>query len=85
MGIITGREYIERIDLLKTNIWIDGKQIQGKLSEHPAFSGVMHSQAKLYDAQHDPNKQHILMFRSSSGERVGLSFLRPTTKEDLEK
>ncbi|MBB3906850.1 4-hydroxyphenylacetate 3-monooxygenase, oxygenase component [Anoxybacillus rupiensis] len=85
MGIIRGSEYIERIDNQQADVWIDGTPVTGKRSEHPAFSGIMRSQAKLYDAQHHPDKQHILTFRAPNGELVGASFLRPTTKEDLEK
>lgn len=48
MPAITGNNYIERIDQLKTRIWIDGAPVTGKISEHPAFQGVMKSQAALY-------------------------------------
>ncbi|WP_051529918.1 4-hydroxyphenylacetate 3-monooxygenase, oxygenase component [Anoxybacteroides tepidamans] len=84
MGIITGREYMDRIDRQQANVWVEGERVKGKISEHPAFSGVMRSQAKLYDMQHCKDKQHILTFRTSSGELAGASFLRPTTREDLE-
>ncbi len=84
MAIIRGDQYIERIDNLQSNIWINGQQVRGKLSEHPAFAGVIRSQARLYDAQHNPNKQPVLTFRTSTGELAGAAFLRPTTKDDLE-
>ena len=53
MPAITGNDYIERIDRLQTNVWIDGNLVTGNISEHPAFKGVMKSQAALYDLQHD--------------------------------
>jgi 4-hydroxyphenylacetate 3-monooxygenase len=86
MGAITGREFIERIDRLKTDIWLDGKKIEGKKSEHPAFKGMLASKASLYDLQFDPNISSKLTYLSNeTEERVGLSFLQPKTKEDLRK
>ncbi|AGE22740.1 MULTISPECIES: 4-hydroxyphenylacetate 3-monooxygenase, oxygenase component [Geobacillus] len=84
MAIINGTQYIERIDHLRSNVWINGERVVGKLSEHPAFAGAIRSQARLYDAQHDPTKQPVLTFHTSTGELAGASFLRPMTKEDLE-
>ncbi|WP_374017104.1 4-hydroxyphenylacetate 3-monooxygenase, oxygenase component [Paenibacillus thiaminolyticus] len=82
----TGQQYIERIDAAQSSVWIDGQQVQGKVSEHPAFRGVMRSQAALYDMQFDPGKIEIMTYLSpTTGDRVGTSFLQPSTKEDLEK
>ncbi|TYS67583.1 4-hydroxyphenylacetate 3-monooxygenase, oxygenase component [Sutcliffiella horikoshii] len=86
MGIINGKQYLDRINSLQTNVWHNGKQVQGNISEHPAFSGVMRSQAALFDMQHDEKYKDIMTFESdTTGNLVGTSFLRPTTKEDLEK
>jgi 4-hydroxyphenylacetate 3-monooxygenase len=82
----TGKQYIERIDNAQSVVWIHGEQVKGKISEHPAFKGVMQSQAALYDMQHDQDKQDYMTYVSpTTGERVGTSFLQPRTKEDLEK
>ncbi|BCJ85571.1 4-hydroxyphenylacetate 3-monooxygenase, oxygenase component [Effusibacillus dendaii] len=82
----TGKQYIERVDKAKSNVWIDGKPVQGNFSEHPAFRGVMKSQAELYDMQHDPDKRDYMTYVSpTTGDRVGTSFMQPRTKEDLEK
>jgi 4-hydroxyphenylacetate 3-monooxygenase len=86
MAAINGEQYINRIDRLKANVWIDGEQVESKISEHPAFKGVIGSQAKLYDIQHEKTKQAYMMFDSpSTGDRVGASYLVPKTKEDLEQ
>lgn len=86
MSAITGKQYIERIDNLNTNVWIDGKRIIGKISEHPVFKGIMKSQAALYDLQHETTFKDVLTYPSpTSGERVGISFLQPKTTEDLVK
>ncbi|TQR11632.1 4-hydroxyphenylacetate 3-monooxygenase, oxygenase component [Psychrobacillus soli] len=86
MSAITGKQYIERIDQLKTEIWIDGKHVTGNISEHPAFKGIMKSQATLYDLQHDASLKETMTYPSpSTGEAVGMSYLQPKTKEDLVK
>ncbi|WP_050181031.1 4-hydroxyphenylacetate 3-monooxygenase, oxygenase component [Domibacillus robiginosus] len=86
MPAITGKRYIERIDRLKTNVWVDGVPIMGKISEHPAFKGVMKSQAALYDLQHNSGLKKAMTYSSPlTGAPVGLSYLQPKTKEDLTK
>ncbi|QFF97555.1 4-hydroxyphenylacetate 3-monooxygenase, oxygenase component [Psychrobacillus glaciei] len=86
MPAITGKQYIDRIDQMQTNIWIDGSPVTGKISEHPSFKGVMKSQAALYDLQHDVAFKEAVTYPSpSTSEPVGLSFLQPKTKEDLTK
>ncbi|MET1249677.1 4-hydroxyphenylacetate 3-monooxygenase, oxygenase component [Sporolactobacillus sp. STCC-11] len=84
MGCIDGKTYLERIDRLRNNVWINGAKISGNLSEHPAFKNVMRSQAKLYDMQHEKSFRNILTFKSpSTGERVGTAYLEPKRKKDL--
>lgn len=84
MGIINGREFIERIDKLENKIWLDGDKIIGKISEHPAFKGVLESKASLYDLQNDPVLKNDMTFLLPDyGEPIGLSYLQPVTKEDL--
>ncbi|MBK3494760.1 4-hydroxyphenylacetate 3-monooxygenase, oxygenase component [Viridibacillus sp. YIM B01967] len=86
MAAITGKQYIDRINRLKTNVWIDGKPVTGNISEHPAFKGIMQSQAALYDIQHDASLKGVMTYPSpTTGDQVGLSFLQPKTKEDLAK
>ncbi|WP_026907300.1 4-hydroxyphenylacetate 3-monooxygenase, oxygenase component [Paucisalibacillus globulus] len=86
MPAITGKKYIERIDKLQANVWVDGKPVQGRISEHTAFKGILRSQAALYDLQHDTTVNHIMTYSSPiTGEPVGMSYLQPKTKEDLVK
>jgi len=83
---ISGKEYLERINKLNSEIWIDGKKVEGEISNHPAFKGVMKSQAKLYDLQVDPKNLELMTYTlPNKSERVGTSYLEPKTKEDLEK
>ncbi|WP_042477018.1 4-hydroxyphenylacetate 3-monooxygenase, oxygenase component [Bacillus ndiopicus] len=86
MSIRTGKQYIERIDALQSFISIDGEKVEGKVSEHPAFQGVMCSQAKLFDRQHEEDFIDKLTYVSpTSLERVGMSFRQVLTAEDLKK
>ncbi len=86
MPVITGQQYIERIDALKTYISIDGKVVTGKVSEHPAFKGIMQSQAKLFDIQNEKELLEKMTYISpTSNKRVGMSFLQAVTVEDLVK
>ena len=82
--VISGKEYLNRINRMKAEVWIDGKQVEGNISDHPSFAGVMKSQARLYDLQLE--KMDVMTYSSPKiGEKIGLSFLEPKTKEDLEK
>ncbi|HET7658493.1 MAG TPA: 4-hydroxyphenylacetate 3-monooxygenase, oxygenase component [Bacillales bacterium] len=82
----TGKQYLDRINQAGADIMMNGKKLKGKVSEHPAFQNVMQSQARLYDLQHETALQDTLTYLSpSSGERVGLSYMVPKTKEDLIK
>ncbi len=86
MGAIKGAEYINRLNQLNNEVWFDGVKVEGLLSEHPAFKGLLQTKASLYDLQHDPKIKNDMTFTSpTSGEPVGLSYLQPKTKEDLQK
>ncbi|MFC3883376.1 4-hydroxyphenylacetate 3-monooxygenase, oxygenase component [Bacillus songklensis] len=86
MPAISGKQYIDRINAMQPNVWIHGKKVEGNISSHPAFSGVMKSQAALYDMQVNPALKDLMTYASpKTGERVGTSFMQPLTKEDLEK
>ncbi len=85
MGLISGQQYIDRINNLHPEIWIDGEQVKGKLSEHPALKGIMKTKASLYDLQLEEEKIDKMSFHLGNGERAGIAFYPPKTKEDLEK
>ena len=84
MSVRSGQDYLNKMNHLKSEIWLDGKKVEGNLTDHPVFSRILGSQASLYDLQ--LKKSDKLTFISpKTGEKVGLSFLEPKTKEDLEK
>ncbi|OZM58200.1 4-hydroxyphenylacetate 3-monooxygenase, oxygenase component [Lottiidibacillus patelloidae] len=81
MGARTGKEYIEGLKKRKSEVWIDGKKVDD-ITEHKAFKNVVKSMANLYDLQHE--KEDKMLYTSpSTGDKVGLSFIAPKTKEDL--
>ncbi|MFD2615350.1 4-hydroxyphenylacetate 3-monooxygenase, oxygenase component [Paenibacillus gansuensis] len=84
MAVKSGTEYIRRIDSYPPDVRITGGQIHGPLSEHPAFKGLMSTQAAMYDMQLDPAFRRKLTYPSPlTGDPVGLSFLQPKTKKDM--
>ncbi len=86
MGTINGKEFIDRINKLENEIWFDGEKIKGKISEHHAFKGILKAKASLYDLQNDPAlREEMTFFLPDKKEPIGLSYLRPKTKEDLKR
>ena len=84
MGIINGKDFIDRLNKLESEIWFDGEKIKGKISEHPAFKGILKAKAALYDLQNDPVlKEEMTFFLPDKEEPIGLSYMKPKTKEDL--
>ncbi|MFC7366736.1 MULTISPECIES: 4-hydroxyphenylacetate 3-monooxygenase, oxygenase component [Bhargavaea] len=86
MGAIGGTEYLKRINQLKNEVWLDGKKVEGVISEHPAFNGILQEKAALYDFQINPNHKSDMTFPSpDTGNRIGLSYMQPKSIEDLIK
>lgn len=84
MPVKNGSEYIERINNNSPDVWIAGEQVQGAISEHKAFKGLMATQASMYDMQHAKKSQATMVYSSPlTGDPVGLSFKQPKTKKDL--
>ena len=84
MGARTGRQYVERLRATPRDLWIAGEHVTDPMT-HPAFRHIIRSVASLYDMQHDRGaaRRDDLHLASSSGDRVGLSFLMPRSHEDL--
>jgi len=82
MGAINGDQFLKRVNSRQTEIWIDGKKVKDKVSEHPAFKGILHTKSTLYDMQ-VTNNNEMTYLSPITGESIGLSFLQPKTKKDL--
>jgi 4-hydroxyphenylacetate 3-monooxygenase len=86
LGTINGNDFIDRINNLGTEIWYEGKKVEGKLSEHPAFKGIIQTKASLYDLQNTAeHKEAMTFFLPEMNDSIGLSYFQPKTKEDLKK
>lgn len=84
MPIKSGKQYIDRIDSSGAEIWVGGERVRKAISVHPAFRGVVSTQAALYDMQGEEEFRAEMTYASpTTGDPVGLSFLRPVTKNDL--
>src|SRR5262249_34195021 len=66
-------------------VWLAGERVKDPTA-HPGLRNGARAIAALYDMQHDLGLRDEMTYVSpSSGDRVGLSFLIPRTREDLEK
>lgn len=84
MPIKTGKQYVKNLNRLSPEVWLNGARIKGKISHHIAFRGLIKSQASLYDMQSEEQFRDKMTYISpDTGDRVGLSFLHPKSKEDL--
>ncbi len=86
MVVRTGKQYKEGIDRLDTEVWIEGDKVKGRISEHPAFQGVVQSQAELYDLQHIEKLKEVMTYTPQKNKEImGISYLIPASKPDLER
>src|SRR5699024_3192934 len=83
MGAATGKQYKERLQKANNNVYVNGERVDD-VTTHPAFKNVIDSMAKLYDIQHE-KPEKMLYTSPTTGDKVGMTFLHPTTKEDLFK
>ncbi len=82
MGMVTGADYLKRMKLLKSDVWMDGEQVKGSYVDHPAFKPVLNAKAQLYDMVHDEKYATILQ---SKDKESNFSFEIPRSMEDLKK
>jgi len=86
MGAINGAEFLRRLDSTPREVWFGNEKITGSVSRHRAFAGVARSLAALYDMQLAPELRDVMTYDSpTTGKTVGVSFLQPKTREELQK
>ena len=83
MSIRTGNQYVQSVRNQKPEVWLGGKKIDNVV-DHPYFAQPIKEIAKLYDMQHDPELIDEITHINEEGNRVGNSFLNPTSEEDLQ-
>ncbi|WP_026691276.1 4-hydroxyphenylacetate 3-monooxygenase, oxygenase component [Alteribacter aurantiacus] len=79
----TGEQYINRLKKASNHIYLHGERVDD-VTEHPGLKNVVRSMAKLYDLQYE-KPEKMLYTSPTSGEKVGMTFLQPTSIEDLIK
>jgi 4-hydroxyphenylacetate 3-monooxygenase len=81
----TGQQYLGGLREQEREVWLGGERVRD-VTTHPGLANGARAVAALYDMQHDPALREAMTYVSpSSGERVGLSFIVPRTREDLER
>ena len=82
MGACTGSEYLARLRDGR-EVWFRGERV-ADVTAHPGLSRGAATLARLYDRQHEPDRQALLTYEEN-GERFGMSFLLPRTAEDIRR
>src|SRR5437879_13285363 len=81
----TGEQYIKGVQQQEREVWLGGERVKD-VTTHPGLANGVRSVAALYDMQHDPTLRDEMTYVSpTSGDRVGLPFIIPRTKQELEQ
>ena len=81
----TGADYIKGLRDRPRDVWISGERVKD-VTVHPGLSRGALSVAMLYDMQHDPTLRNEMTYESpTTGNQVGLSFIIPRTRQELEQ
>src|SRR6267142_2386294 len=81
----TGRQYLNGLREQDREVWLAGERVRD-VTTHPGLANGARAIASLYDMQCDPKLRDEMTYLSpTTGDRVGLSFIIPRTREDLEK
>jgi 4-hydroxyphenylacetate 3-monooxygenase len=85
VGARTGRQYLDELRAQPREVWLGGERVKD-VTTHPGLARGVGAIASLYDLQHEPALRDEMTYVSpTSGERVGLSFIVPRTREELER
>src|SRR6185503_9458201 len=84
MAARTGRQYLTGLKEQERQVWLGGERVKD-VTTHPGLAGGARAIAALYDMQSDPKFRDEMTYISpTTGDRVGLSFIIPRTREELE-
>jgi len=85
MAIKTEKEYRERVDKLRPNLFFGGKKVEN-LNDHPISKGVIEATARVYDLTTDPEYTDTMTATSHlTGEPISRALHIHQSKEDLFK
>ncbi len=80
----TGQQYVNGLREQEREVWIGGERV-GDVTTHPGLANGARAIASLYDMQCDPTLHEAMTYVSpTTGDRVGLSFIIPHTRAELE-
>src|SRR3989454_1542617 len=81
----TGAQYLKGLQEQEREVWLRGERVKD-VTTHPGLANGARAIASLYDMQYDPKLGDEMTYMSpSTGDRVGLSFIIPRTREELER
>ena len=84
LGALTGTRYIQSLRDGR-EVWLDGEKIQD-ITTHPAFTGMIHELARIYDLQHtDEYREQMTYVSEATGNRCSISWKLPVSVDDLRK
>jgi 4-hydroxyphenylacetate 3-monooxygenase len=79
----SGAQYLAGLRARRTEVWLRGERVSD-VTTHPGLAGGAQAIASLYDLQSDPALRESMTFvNADSGDRQGLSFIIPRTRDDL--
>ena len=85
MAIKTEKEYRERVDKLRPNLFFGGKKVEN-LNDHPISKGVIEATARVYELTTDPEYTDTMTAKSHlTGEPISRALHIHQSKEDLFK
>ena len=81
-GAMTGERYIESLRDGR-EVWLDGKRVDD-VTTHPAFSGMVHEMARIYDLQYTDELRDLMTYPSAeTGNRISYSYSLPRTYDEM--
>src|SRR5215813_14139585 len=85
MAARTGEQYIKGLQRQEREVWLGGERVKD-VTTPPGLANGVRAIASLYEMQHDPELRDEMTYASpTSGDRVGLSFIVPRTRPELEQ
>ncbi len=78
----TGKEHLETLRDGRV-VYVGGERIDD-VTRHPAFRGAAATVAGIYDLKADPLNRELMTFEED-GARHSIYFLRPKTRDDLQR
>jgi len=84
MAVRDGEQFLDGLRRSPPNLYVDGARVLDPAA-HPATGAAARAIAELYDLQVRPELLGTMTFEGAGGERVGLSFIEPTSVDDLRR